>query len=455
MLIQFSIQNYRSFKEKSILSLIASNYDKDTREIENVFVNSKFDYRLLKSAVIFGANAGGKSKFIEALIFMRRFILNSSKGTQKGDPIAVEPFKLDSETQNQGSEFEIIFILKGIQYRYGFEVNKETIISEWLYSKSKTKETELYYREYQKISFHKLKLTKVNTLLKEELIRENALLLSVLAQFNDKTAEELLVFFKEIKIISGLKEEGYLNDTMLLSRNNLQKNRILSLIKNADIGIDDFKLKKHIFEEIDFDDSKISDDLKDALRGLNSFIKKSMKEDNSEHFSDVITFHKQFNSSGNFVKNIEFSLNEDESSGTRKFFALIGQILQIIDSGGILFVDELDSKIHPNLVCKLVSIFNSKDLNTNAAQLVFNSHDTNLLNSGLFRRDQIWFSEKNKFGASKLYSLADFKTDEVRKNEAFEANYIRGKYGAIPFLGDFGGFIHTNLKEDKNAEQKA
>jgi AAA15 family ATPase/GTPase len=452
MLIQFSIQNYRSFKDKSTLSLIASNYDKDTREVENVVTNKKFGYRLLKSAVIFGANAGGKSKFIEALIFMRRFILSSSKDTQKGDPIDVDAFKLNAETENQGSEFEIIFILKGTQYRYGFEANQDIIISEWLYSKPKTKETELFYRDYQAVTYHKQKLNKINTLLKEKLIRDNSLLLSVLAQFNDKIAEELLEYFKEIKIISGLKEEGYLNDTMVLSKDNLQKNRILSFIQKADIGIDDFKLKKHKFEEINLDNPKIPDELREALKGLNTYVKNSIKENSTERFSDVITFHKQYDSNGNFVKNIEFSLNEDESSGTRKFFALIGQILKIIDLGGILFVDELDSKIHPNLVCKIVSIFNSKDLNPNNSQLVFNSHDTNLLNSRLFRRDQIWFSEKNNFGASKLYSLADFKTDEVRKNESFEANYIRGKYGAIPFLGDFSSIIHPNLNVDEDAK---
>jgi AAA15 family ATPase/GTPase len=452
MLIQFSIQNYRSFKDKSTLSLIASNYDKDTRETENIIVNNKFDYRLLKSSVIFGANAGGKSKFIEALIFMRRFVLSSSKDTQKGNSIAVEAFKLNSETENEGSEFEIIFILKGTQYRYGFEVNEDIVISEWLYYKPKTKEIELFYRDYQDVTFHKKKLNKVSTLLKEKLIRDNALLISVLAQFNDPIAKELLAYFKDIKIISGLKEEGYLKDTMLLSKNDMQKKRILSFIQKADIGIDNFKLKKHSFEDLELDSSKMSDELKEAFKGINSYLKKTMKDDNSEHFSDVITYHKQFDSNGNFVKNIEFSLNEDESSGTRKFFALIGQILKIIDSGGILVVDELDSKIHPNLVCKLVSIFNSEELNPNDAQLIFNSHDTNLLNSGLFRRDQIWFAEKTKYGASKLYSLGDFKTDEVRKNEAFEANYIRGKYGAIPFLGDFNQVIHPNSKIDENAE---
>lgn len=442
MILQFSVTNYRSFKEKSTLSLLASNYDKDTRENENIFLNDKFNHRILKSAVIYGANAGGKSKFIEALIFMRRFVLTSSKDTQKGDPIPIEPFRLNSETIKQGSEFEIVFYLKNNLYRYGFEVNNEKIIAEWLYHKTKTKESELFYRDHQDIIYKTKKLSKLDTLINEKLIRDNALLLSVLAQFNDSLAESFLDWFKELKAISGLKEEGYLNDTMLLSKNDKQKERILNFLHNADIGIDDFKLKKQVFEELDIEKmNNTPKELKDVILGLNSYLIKTMKDDNIERFSDVITYHKQFNKEGKFIKSIEFSLREDESSGTRKFFALIGQIIKIIDHGGVLFVDELDSKIHPNLVCKIISIFNSKEMNPNNAQLIFNSHDTNLLSSGLFRRDQIWFVKKDAFGESKLYSLADFKTDEVRKNEAFENNYIRGKYGAIPFLGDFENII--------------
>ena len=228
----------------------------------------------------------------------------------------------------------------------------------------------------------------------------------------------------------------------LLSKDSKQKERILTFLQNADVGIDNFKLKKNTIEDFNIDNmDNIPKELKDAISGLNSYIKKTMNDENQERFSDVITYHKQFDEEGKFLKNIEFSLLEDESSGTRKYFALIGQVIKIIDIGGVLFVDELDSKIHPNLVCKIISIFNSKRLNPNNAQLVFNSHDTNLLSSGLFRRDQIWFAKKDKFGASKLYSLADFKTDEVRKNEAFENNYIRGKYGAVPFLGDFDNII--------------
>lgn len=444
MLLQFSVTNYRSFKDRATLSLVASNYDKDTREDENIIVNEKFNLRTLKSAVIYGANAGGKSKFIEAMIFMKSFILYSSKDTQKGDPIAVEPFRLNSESISQGSEFEIVFKLKNNLYRYGFEVDKEKVIAEWLYNKTKTRENELFYRGYQEIEFKTKKLSKLETLVNENLVRDNALLLSVLAQFNDALAESFLDWFKGLKVISGLKEEGYINDTMLLSKDESKKDRILSFMKNADIGIDNFRLKKQTFEELVFkDDDSLPKELKDALMGLNSYVRKAIKEENREVFSDVITYHKQYDSGGNFVKPIEFSLQEDESSGTRKFFALIGQIINSIDNGSVLFVDELDSKIHPNLVCKIIAIYNSREFNPKNAQLVFNSHDTNLLSSGLFRRDQIWFVKKDDYSESKLYSLADFKTDEVRKNEAFENNYLRGKYGATPFLGDFDDVIQN------------
>lgn len=440
MIIQFSVKNYRSFKETSTLSFIASNYDKDTKEVENITLVNKYKLRLLKSAVIYGANASGKSKFIEALMFMRQFILNSSKDTQKGEPIAVESFRLNSESIKNGSEFEVTFLLNNELYRYGIEVNNKIVISEWLFCKQKTKESELFYRDLQSITPNHSKIPKAKTLIKEKLVRDNALFLSVLSQFNDKTAESILEWFKDLKTISGLKEEGYLNDTMKMAQDNIQKERILTFLKKADIGIEDFKLKKHVFEDLDVE--KLEDDeLKNVIRGLNTYMKKTMKEDNKEFFSDVITFHKQFNDKGKYIGNIEFSLKEDESSGTRKFFAMIGQIIKTIDKGNVLVIDELDSKLHPNLVYKIVSLFNSKQLNPNNAQLVFNTHDTNLLSSGLFRRDQIWFTQKDQFGAARLYSLADFKTDEVRKNEAFEENYIRGKYGAVPFLGDFENVI--------------
>lgn len=442
MLIQFSVRNFRTFKEKATLSLIASNYDKD-REVENILEDDNFNLRLLKSAVIYGANASGKSKLMEALNFMRRFAISSSRESQKGDEIDVQPFALNAESEHEPSEFEVIFTYKNVMYRYGFEANKEVVASEWLYYRPKTKEVELFYRDYQNIETHARNFSKGAIAVREGMVRDNALLLSLAAQLNDATSIQVIEWFRNLKIISGLREEGYKGFTMSKTKDALHKQKMLELLKAADLGIQDIKL-----EMLDINSLP-----KDMPKELRDKVIKESKEENAEFFSDIITTHKKFNTDKQFIENISFSMDDDESSGTQKFFALTGPILDVLENGYSLVVDELDSKLHPNLICKLVSLFNSKELNPKDAQLIFNTHDTNLLSSGLFRRDQIWFTEKNKFGEARLYSLADFKTDEVRKSEPFEENYIRGKYGAIPFLDTFDDLIPKKLAL-KNENEK-
>lgn len=435
MLIQFSIKNFKTFKDKATLSFIASNYDKDIREAENIFEDVDHNLRLLKSCVIYGANASGKSKFIEALVFMKKFVLTSSKDTQKGDKISVEPFKLNSISEKEPSEFEVIFTHKNIMYRYGFEVTNKIIISEWFYYKPKTKEVELFYRDYQNFEIHKRSFQKGSTLVKEELIRDNALLLSVAAQFNEKTSVKIIEWFKNIGTISGIKEDGYEGYTISKAKDTNFKNKILELLKAADLGIQDIQV-----EMLDVD--KLPSDMPKELKEF--IIKKSKEDEKTEFLSDVLTSHKKYDNNNNLIGKVNLSLDDDESFGTRKFFALTGPVIDSLEKGHTLVIDELDSKLHPNLVTKIVSLFNSKEKNPKNAQLLFNTHDTNLLSSGLFRRDQIWFTEKNKFGEGKLYSLADFRSEEVRKNDPFEDNYIRGKYGAVPYLGDFDNLIGQN-----------
>lgn len=425
MLIQFSVKNFRTFKEKATISLVASNYDKTTREFDNIFKDNTFNLRILKSAVIYGANASGKSKFMEALMFMKHFVITSSKDSQKGDKINIKPFKLSTETEHLPSEFEVVFTFQNEMYRYGFEADDKTIISEWLYHKPKTKEVELFYREFQDFETHTRNFSKGNMVIKEGLVRDNALLVSVAAQFNDTISINVIDWFKQLKTISGLNEEGYQGFTMSKTESPVHKSKILNLLKAADLGIQDIKLQKLDIEQLP----------KDMPKDLKERIIKTIREENAEFISDVITFHKKYDANKTKTnETVHFSLDEDESSGTRKFFALTGPILDVIENGYTLVVDELDSKLHPNLVCKLVALFNSKEINKNNAQLIFNTHDTNLLSSGLFRRDQIWFTEKNRYGEARLYSLGDFKSESVRKTEAFEDNYIRGKYGAVPYL---------------------
>ena len=439
MILQFSIKNYKTFKEKAVLSLIASNYDKETRENENIYYNEEFGLRLLKSAVIYGANASGKSKLLDAFAFMRKYVINSSKESQKGDKIDVDPFRLNSETEKESSEFEIIFVYKKVLYRYGFEVTKKRVISEWLFYKPKTKEIELFYRDNNNFDTHSRSFSKGKTIIKEGLVRDNALLLSVAAQFNDTTSINVVDWFKRLKTLSGLNESDYQSYTMSKTEDPIHKAKILNLLKAADLGIKDINLQK-------LDVDKLP---KDLPKHLKEKILKEVHEENAQYVSDVLTIHKKYDSNGNSINNVSFSLDDDESSGTRKFFALTGPILDVIENGYTLVIDELDSKLHPNLLCSIVSLFNSKELNTKNAQLIFNTHDTNLLSTGLFRRDQIWFTDKNKYGEAKLYSLADFKSDEVKKNEPFEENYIRGKYGAVPFLGFFEN-LNTLLSQYEN-----
>lgn len=439
MLIQFSIRNFKTFKEKTVLNMVASNYDKSTREKENVTRQNDFNLRLLKSSVIFGANASGKTKFIEGLMFMKQFVIRSSKDSQKGEPIEVVPFKLQTDSEKDSSEFEVIFLYKKEMFRYGFEVTNEKVVSEWLYHRPKTKEVEIFYRDKQKFEIHNRNFSKGATLIKEKLIRDNALLISVAGQFNDKIAGKVIEWFKGFKTISGLDESGYKGFTMGRTKDPKHRAKILELLKVADLGIQDISL------EI-LDVNKLPKDMPQELKDI---ISKKMKDEDAEFISDVLTTHKKFDSNKKHIGDIKFSMDEEESSGTRKFFYLTGPVLDSLENGNVLIVDELDSKLHPNLVCKLVSLFNSVEHNPNNAQLIFNTHDTNLLGSGLFRRDQIWFTEKDRIGVSKLFSLADFA---VRKNENFENNYIEGKYGAIPYLNAFENLF--NFKKLPNNENE-
>lgn len=421
MLVQFKLRNYKTFKDEAKLSLVPSKYFKE-RDKENLIDVPQFGMQLLKSAVIYGANASGKSKLVEAMVFMKKFIVNSSKDTQKGDPIDVQPFRLSTETEHEPSEFEIIFIHEAEMFRYGFEVTKEKVVAEWLFHKGKIKEVELFYREEQAFEVHRN--FKVGDMLaKENLVRENALLLSVAAQFNDPKAGKIFDWLSKFNVLSGLNEDGYRGYTMSRTHDQDVKDQILKMIKHADIGIEDLNVEQSDLDEIS---KSVPDELRKVF--IKTFKDKTI-------YTDVLTTHKKYDINNKFVEFEQFSMGREESSGTQKFYALTVPILETLASGNTLVVDELDSKLHPNLVCKLVEIFNSKEQNPLNAQLIFNTHDTNLLSSGAFRRDQIWFTEKDRYGAARLYSLSDIK--KVREKELIEENYILGKYGAVPYLGDF------------------
>jgi len=407
MLIEFTVGNYRSFKEPVTLSMVAANLVSQDKSVDenNVFaVDEKLS--LLKSAAIYGANASGKSNLAKALNFMVWFMVNSSRETQSTDAIGVEPFLLSTETESQPSFFELVFLIEGQKYRYGFEATSERVVAEWLYTVPKLRETNLFNRDLTHIKSSKvLQASGI-----EPRTRPNALFLSVCAQFNVAIVEKILAWLtKNLQVTSSFDKSADLDRTISKLKSNLFREKIVQLFKNLDLSITDIKVTAHGIDE-----------------------RYGSEEDFLKKFTLVHTIHKRFDKANN-SSDVNLLLEFHESEGTRKIFALSGTLVDVLAEGSILVIDELDAKLHPLITRSIIELFHKPKNNPNNAQLVFMTHDTNLLSNKIFRRDQIWFTEKDRYGATALYSLAEYN---IRNDASFESDYIKGKYGAVPYIGD-------------------
>ncbi|TRV42888.1 MAG: ATP-binding protein [Microcystis panniformis Mp_MB_F_20051200_S9] len=413
MLIEFSVGNYRSFKDVVTLSMVAADEATGNDELDknNVFkVNQNFS--LLKSAAIYGANASGKSNLILALYFMQSFVINSSK-LQITDKIDLEKFRLSSETEDKPSFFKIVFHLDNKTYEYSFEVTQERVISEGLSCTPKTRKTNIFSREKDKIKYSKSLMKGKDV---KDLTKKNTLFLSIAAQFNDPLAGKILLWFSRLKIISGSQLENLRQLSIdYLSREQNLKNEIVSLIKKLDLSIKDMSIEV-------------------GRKPLDNF----HKDIPDTVYNSIETYHEKYDLEGKVIGLESFQLNKHESRGTQKLFALLAPILSVLKASEVLIIDELDSLLHPLMAIAIIGLFNSQQTNPKNAQLIFATHDVNLLSNQLFRRDQIWFTEKNRQEATDLYSLVEFDIDN---NASFEQDYIQGRYGAIPFIGDLSKVI--------------
>ena len=422
MLVEFSVNNFKSIKNTIRFSLMSASKDEgNTFNVRN--------YKLLRSAILYGANASGKSNFLRAIAFMVRFVLNKYKILQSTDNLPHDPFRLCSETENASSEFEMVFFVNEIKYRYGFELDNEKIYSEWLFSDEKGKEARLFFRDSDKKDYVNQVRFKEGYIFydkKTEKIKvsDNQLFLWKCDQNDGEISKSILNWFNQVNMIDGMDHQGYINYTMKKMENNSFKKDILKLIRTADISI----------ENIEVEEEDVPIDIIEQLP-LSDTIKNTMINEGGIKTISLNTVHYKYDNDGNIIGNVIFELEKEESKGTRKFFAMSAPILDTLKNGKILIVDELDSSLHPILTQHLIKLFHNEKVNTKNAQLIFATHDTNLLNRNIFRRDQIWLAEKNKYEATDLYSLAELKG--VRKKEDFEGQYIQGKYGAIPYIGKF------------------
>ena len=404
MLIEFSVGNYRSFKDVVTFSMVAAPIEHENEEIDqnNIFAATK-EINLLKSTVIYGANASGKSNLIRAISFMRNFVFDSAIGKRVDNPINTEPYKLSNDLEGQTSYFEVVFLIGNIRYRYGFEVDLQTVKSEWLYQTSTNKEVKLFSREHKNIEISS-KFKEGKSL--ENKTRRDALFLSVVSQFDGNISIQIVTWFRQVYIISNIDEEDEwrgLTDVLFFDKHWYQE-KLVSLITSLDLGIKDLEV----------------------VETPNTNIEGS-------HSRSVNTTHWKYDGTGKKISLEKFDIVKEESAGTQKLYRLSGLLINLLDVGGILIIDELDARLHPLITCAIVKLFNSFKTNLNNAQLIFTTHDANLLSYNLFRKDQIWFTEKNRYGATDLYSLVEYK---IPDNTTFEQDYIAGRYGAVPFIGD-------------------
>ena len=437
MLVEFSVENFLSFGQPRTFSFLAAS----TKEHQDTHVfhyaypgdSRAREIPLLKSAVVYGANASGKSNLINALDFVQDFIKNSSRETQISDSIPTKPFRLNVSARTKPSYFEIIFIQNRIRYRYGFRVDSKRVHDEWLYHAPKGKEAYLFEREGNDI--------KINRAFKEgkeldKKTRPNALFLSVCAQFNGEISTRILEWFDHLLILKGVEDHEALHRTFQLLESTDFKRKVMEFIEVADLGISDLTLNQIDISE-DMDESFVDLLTKMAIKfgGLSEGYQEKKPTILRQ---DLSLSHHVFNDDNQPAGEVKFDyLNE--SDGTIKMISLAGPILDALLTGKILVIDELDARLHPLLTRFIINLFNSSVRNPHNAQLLFTTHDTNLLSNKLFRRDQIWFTEKNRYGVSDLYSLFDFKP--VRKDAAFAKEYIQGRYGAIPFIGDIDALL--------------
>lgn len=436
MLIEFTVGNYYSIKEPVTLSMVAANLKSENSSIDenNTFAVDK-NLSLLTSAAIYGANASGKSNLIQALGFMRTFVLSSVE-SRTGNLIPVTPFRLDQDYETAPSSFEVIFREENVVFRYGFEVEKERVVREWCFYSPRGREAKLFTRESDQISISRA--IKGGAKLKP-LTRNNVLFLTVAAKFNNDIAVTIVEWFSRLIVLIGIGPNVAEGTTKLLYENPEFRKKITNLIRESDVGISDLIAEKESLpKEVGFPD--------DMPQPVRDYIYKQIADD--PELLAVRAVHRVRTQDGK-SKEVKFNLHQ-ESDGTQRLFYLSGPVIDSLNGPRVLVIDEISASMHTFLTREIVRLYNSKETNPKNAQLIFTSHDTNLLNKNHFRRDQIWFIEKDHLGASHLYSLAELK---VRNDAPFESEYLFGKYGGLPVLGN----LHTMMSvtsEDDCGEEK-
>lgn len=409
MLIQFNFQNYKSFRDEASLDLSATKISEFSERVVSIGGE-----KILPVAAVYGANASGKSNVYDAFVYMSKYVVNSFKyGDEEKDfdDIRPCPFLFDASSENAATSFEVYFTIPGDKtekcYNYGFCIGKTGVTEEWLNYKAKSSRNyrRIFYRDKETLDLSGIPKTSRENI--EIALEKQVLIVSLGAKL--KVAKCKMI------------RDWFLNNEF------------------ADFGdaVTNFFLS-HVLPSGFVEDEKVRADVVKYFSSFDETIKGfevsklPAQEDSKEEKYLIDALHEKIGSEE--MAKIPLS---QESAGTLKMFSLYPDLQEVLQNGGVFFVDELNARLHPLLVRNFILTFLNPKLNVNHAQLVFTTHDTWQLSNQLLRRDEIWFTKKDELGLSTLYSLADFVDEDgirIRKDESYEKNYLLGKYGAIPAL---------------------
>lgn len=412
----FSFENFKSFKDLQSLRMGAANIRSANDELEeNNIITIEGGSRLLKSKVIYGANASGKSNVIQALFAFCDVIQYCLSDERKGVG-TTDYFQFSTETKDKPCYFQLIFHIDDAKYRYGFETYNKVILNEWLYI-TRQRETPVFIREGQTVTVTKSQMETGYDIanMKSKLFSEKALFLSVADSFSDKLASRIVGEIKQFATINSRKNKEEKKKVFL--EDSLFKDKVLKLLKHADIGVEDL-------ERIELGDDNYD-------KGI----------------SFLVGIHPKYDENLNKIGPAFTIFDAMESEGTKEMLDISLPIITALELGTPIVIDEFGAKLHPLLTRKILSLFNSKE-NTKS-QLIVATHTTELMDPHLLRKDQIDFVEKDKYGRSYLYTLVEIKGI---RSDKYEQDYLDGKYGAIPFLGNWDNLrdiVNDNIENEE------
>ena len=415
MLLEFSLGNYRSFNRIQTLDFRATPLVSEDKSVDDQNIIGIEGNRVLKTIGLYGPNGSGKSNLIKGFKLFCQLV-RSSLESETVMAFAAEPFKLSTSEYEHSGFFQVLLLIDEKKYRYGFTLSHDKEVQqEWLFGPAGKNETWYFKRKGNLIESNKEWFEEGHRLPLDNL-RSNTLFLTFVSAYNGALAKSLRQFFLRVSFESNRSTTGRIarrvNETLVVSSpvssystNSLLRegkaDLVLEWLKSAGLSYSNIKL-----------------------------------EQSTDRERELVVLEKSiYDSNGVETGKVSLDLIENESSGTQKFYNLIGRLYQKFLNGGIIVADEIDNNFHPSLLQQFIHFFNDKELNRKGAQLLFTSHDTNLLNPNILRRDQIYFTEKSINDETILYSLADLKG--IRNNTDFARQYLAGFYGALPILQNF------------------